>query len=87
MDWGDVSFVISSKARKAVLTALQTEKTPTLLARELHTSLPNISRALRELRAKGLIELVTPGTRTGKIYRATPGGKEVLRSISEMEDK
>lgn len=85
MSWEDVGFVIHSKTRKAVLTALVRERTPTILARELHTSLPNISRALRELQAKGLVECMTPRTRVGKIFAASAKGRKVLGRVGEME--
>ena len=85
MDWDDVSFVLGSKTRKAVLAKLHVEKTPTMLAQELHTSTPNISRALRELESKGLIELITPNSRVGKIFRATERGREVMARVREMD--
>ena len=84
MSWEEVSYVIGSKTRKAVLTQLEKEKTPTILAKDLHTSLPNISRALRELQAKGLIESLTPGSRVGKIFVTTEKGKIVLKRVRVM---
>ena len=85
MAWEEVSFVIHSRTRKAVLAALEKEKTPTILARELHTSLPNGSRALRELRSRGLVEPLTPGARVGKIFVTSAKGRRVLAKIREME--
>ncbi len=84
MSWEDVSYVIGSKIRKAVLTELQKAKTPTILAKELHTSLANISRALRELQSKGLVECVTPKAKVGRIFLATTEGKAVTNKIREM---
>ena len=85
MSWENVSFVIGSKTRKAVLLKLDAAKTPTILARELHTSIPNISRALRELQSKELIECVTPKARVGKIFTITEEGKAVATKIKQME--
>ena len=84
MSWENVSFVVSSKTRKTVLMKLETAKTPTILARELNTSIPNISRALRELQSKGLIECVTPKARVGKIFMVTQEGKTVLMIVRQM---
>jgi ArsR family transcriptional regulator, cadmium/lead-responsive transcriptional repressor len=81
----DVGFVIHSKTRKAVLAALVRERTPTILARELHTSLPNVSRALRELQARGLVECMNPRARVGRIFTASAKGRKVLGRIGEME--
>ena len=84
MSWENVSFVVRSKTRKAVLMKLDTAKTPTILARELHTSIPNISRALRELQSKMLIECVTPKARVGKISIVTQEGEAVLIRVKQM---
>ena len=85
MSWDAVSYVIRSKVRKGVLIKLESPKTPTILAHELHTSMPNISRALHELLSKELVECITPKARVGKIYRNTRKGKETLLKIKQME--
>ena len=84
MSWDDVSYVVRSKVRSSVLSELEAAKTPTVLARGLHTSIPNISRALRELQGAGLIELLTPDARVGKIYVATPKGRAVLAKVKSV---
>ena len=86
MSWEDVSYVLRSKTRKAVLTKLDTPKTPTLLAQELHTSIPNISRALRELLAKKLIESLTPKERSGKLFLVSKHGRLVSSKVKEISE-
>jgi predicted transcriptional regulator len=86
MSWEDVSYVLRSKTRKAVLTRLETPKTPTLLAQELHTSIPNISRALRELLARKLIESLTPKERSGKLFVASKHGRLVSSKVKEISE-
>lgn len=85
MSWDAVSYVVRSRTRKAVLMGLESEKTPTILAKELRTSLPNISRALRELQSKGLVECVTPNARVGKIFIITKKGRDVLEKAKRLE--
>ena len=85
MAWEDISYVLRSKTRKSVLAKLERAKTPTILAKELHTSIPNISRALRELQSRSLIESLTPDARVGKIFQATQKGREVLQKAKEIE--
>ncbi len=85
MSWDDVSYVIRSKARQKLLLALETARTPTLVAQEMHTSLANVSRTLRELESKGLIELITPEARVGKIFRTTDEGRAVSKRIRDMK--
>jgi predicted transcriptional regulator len=84
MSWEEQSFVIRSKVRKSILLELQTPKTPTILANELHTSIANISRGLRELSSKGLVVCMTPKARVGKIYASTEKGKKVSSKLRQM---
>ena len=84
MSWDAVSFVIRGKNRKAVLISLTTPKTPTILASELHKSIPNISRALRELRSRRLVESLTPNARAGKLYVVTGQGRAVSLKVKEI---
>jgi predicted transcriptional regulator len=86
MSWDDVSYVLRSKTRKAILTKLDTPKTPTLLAQELHTSTPNISRALRELLGRKLIESLTPKERSGKLFVASKHGRLVSSKVKEISE-
>lgn len=84
MSWDAISFVLRGKNRKAVLVSLATPKTPTILASELHTSIPNISRTLRELRSRHLIESLTPDAHAGKLYVVTDQGKAVSQKVEEI---
>lgn len=84
MLWEDVSYIVRSKTRKAVLLELKTPKTPTMLARTLKTSMPTISRTLRQLQNKGFVTCLTPQERVGKIYSLTDKGKEALKKIAKM---
>jgi len=86
MSWEDVSYVLRSKTRKAVLTKLNTPKTPTLLAQELHISTPNISRALRELIARKLVESLTPNERSGKLFVASKHGRLISSKVKEISE-
>lgn len=86
MSWEDVSYVLRSKTRKAVLARLATPSTPTLLAQELHTSIPNISRALSELLSKRLIESLTPKERSGKLFVVSKQGRLVSSKVKEISE-
>ncbi len=85
MSWEEISYILRSKTRRAVLAKLEKAKTPSVLAGELHLSLANVSRALRELRSRGLIELLTPDARAGKIFIVSDKGRAVLSRVTEME--
>lgn len=85
MSWRDVSYVIASKTRKAVVLKLESPRTPTFLAKDLNINLANVSRALAELEDKGIVGCLTPKQRVGKIYSLTRKGKDVLGKIKKME--
>ncbi|MGI0081103.1 MAG: ArsR family transcriptional regulator [Nitrososphaerales archaeon] len=84
MSWEEVSYVIRSKTRKLVLMHLESEKTPTILSKELHISMPNVSRALAQLRQKGLVDCMTPRARVGKIFVVSNKGRSVLEKVRKM---
>ncbi len=87
MSWGDVSYVIASKARKIVVLRLESPRTPTFLAKDLNMNLANVSRALAALENKGIVACLTPKQRVGKIYALTKKGKDVLSKIKKIEQK
>ncbi len=87
MSWKDVSYVIASKTRKAIVLKLDSPRTPTFLAKDLNINLANVSRALTELEEKGIAVCLTPKQRVGKIYSLTKKGKNVLDKIRKMEQK
>lgn len=86
MSWDEVSYVIASKTRKAIVSKLETPRTPTFLAKDLDVNLANISRAITELEDKGIVVCLTPKQKVGKIYSLTKKGKEVVGKIRKMEE-
>ncbi|PJB96808.1 MAG: transcriptional regulator [Nitrosopumilales archaeon CG_4_9_14_0_8_um_filter_34_10] len=86
MLWGDVSYVIASKTRKAILLKLETPRTPTFLAKDLGINLANVSRALTELESKDVVICLTPKQKVGKIYSMTKKGKDIVSQMKKMEE-
>lgn len=86
MLWGDVSYVIASKTRKAILLRLETPRTPTFLAKDLGINLANVSRALAELEGKDVVICLTPKQKVGKIYSLTKKGKDIIGQMKKMEE-
>ena len=79
--WEDVSFVEADKIRLSILKALTEPKTPKDLANTVKRSMPEVSRALRQLKQKNLVVCLTPNRRKGRLYDRTDSGKTVLRKI------
>lgn len=78
--WSDFSFVASSGYREKVMSGLaSTPKLPGQLARETNLRLTHVSRALRELASRGLVECLTPAARgRGRLYALTKSGTNLV---------
>lgn len=86
--WPDMSYVARSQYRRGVLRYLATEGAamPSRIERETGMPLASISHALRNLRDRGLAELlVAENTHKGRIYGATDDGHEIYRELKERE--
>jgi DNA-binding transcriptional ArsR family regulator len=82
-DWNDVSYVISSQYRIAVLKRLADgPATPSRIAENADLGIAHISRALQGLRERGLVELLVSEERQkGRVYGLTDRGDKVWDRI------
>jgi len=82
--WSDFSFVVSSGYRERVLTSLAPKpKVPRQLAEETDLRIVHVSRALRELSDRGLVECLTPEVKArGRLYGLTPDGAALLAELN-----
>ncbi|RLM54024.1 ArsR family transcriptional regulator [Halobellus sp. Atlit-31R] len=82
-EWDAIGFVISSKYRLAVLGVLdEGPATTTEIADAEELSPSHISRALRRLRTRSIVELVVPEEqRKNRRYDLTDEGERVWEKI------
>lgn len=82
-DWGVVGYVVSSKYRVIVLQRLtESPAPPSTIADDANCTVSHISRALQELRNRGLVELLVPESRKkGRIYGITDEGRSTWETI------
>ena len=82
-DWDEVSYVISSSYRVEVLNRLaDSPATPSCIARETDCPIAHISRALRGLRERDLVDLlVSENQQKGRIYGITEEGEAIWEMI------
>lgn len=82
-EWDVIGFVISSKYRIAVLETLSTGPTiPSSIASETGLPITHVSRALRSLRDRSLVELlVSKHKKKGRIYGMTERGQRLWKQI------
>jgi len=82
-DWDEVGYVISSTYRVAVLRRLADSPAPTSkIAEDTGCANSHVSRALNDLRERGLVDLLVPEDRKkGRIYGITDDGREIWETI------
>lgn len=83
--WEETGFVISSGYRMSVLRQLSDgPETPSGLAEASDLHVSHVSRALRRLRDRDLVDLMVPeDTRKGRVYAATDAGRDVWNHVEE----
>jgi len=86
-EWDVVGYVISSTHRTRVLGRLADgPATPTQIAENVDLSVTHVSRALRSLRDRELVELLVPEERQkGRVYGITTAGREIW-SVIQTKD-
>ncbi len=78
--WSDFSFVASSGHREKVILSLASHpKLPKQISQDTGLRSVHVSRALRELRVRGLVECLTPEAKTrGRLYGITGSGSALV---------
>ena len=85
MDWETVSFVFSSELRCKILLELNKSKnTPKQLSISLKHPISHVSKALKQLNERKLVECLTPNRRKGRLYVITEFGSQVLDEIGKI---
>lgn len=83
-----LGFVRSSRYRNNILLYIGNDlKKPSEIANSVDISDKNISRYLKQLKEKNLIELLNPDAKMGRLYRLTEEGKELLECLTPMKKK
>jgi DNA-binding MarR family transcriptional regulator len=82
-DWDEVSFVISSRYRIAVVQRLATgPATPSQIATDADVGISHVSRSLQRLRDRSLVDLlVSDDRKKGRVYGLTERGRTVWQTI------
>lgn len=85
VDWSKYSYVIASEYRVKVLKVLTAgPKTPKHISKETRIYLSHVSKTLRELSEKGIVECLSPERKRGKVYNLTKDGKEIIRQLEKV---
>jgi len=82
-NWDEVSYVISSSYRVAVLSRLaESPATPSRIATDTDRPITHVSRAVSGLRDHDLVDLlVSEDRQKGRVYGITERGEKVWETI------
>lgn len=76
--WDDIAYVAGSRYRRKVLDALDRPRTPSEMTEKTGLIRPIVSRALKELEARGYVKCLDPDRRKGKAYGRTEAGNRLV---------
>jgi DNA-binding MarR family transcriptional regulator len=85
-DWDVLGYVEASHYRTDVLTRLgEGPATPTMIAEDIEYEVTHVSRCLRELKQRDLVELlVDESVRKGRFYGITADGDDALAGLEQI---
>lgn len=80
-----IGYVNCSEYRKKTLEYLDNKSTtPTNIAKGINILPNHISKVLKELSLKGLIQCLNPEARKGRIYEITEVGRKVNKDVKKL---
>lgn len=85
--WENIGLITSSEYRKKVLMQLEIPKTPSLLSKILDINKAHISKALKELVERKMVECLNPKSNKGKFFKISNYGKEILKEVLKLQIK
>lgn len=74
-------FIIRSSYRKQVFLLLDNPIRPSEIAKKLKIRLTHITRELREMKKRKIVECLNPKERIGRLYQLTERGKKLKREM------
>lgn len=77
----DLSWVLRGKQRRDIIKHINGPETPTQIAEKSGYSLNHTSRILNEFKEKGLVKLLNPKQKTGRLYQLEQKGKVIKDNI------
>jgi DNA-binding MarR family transcriptional regulator len=85
-EWDEIGFIISSEYRVTTLQRLaEGPATPSQIADEADIGIAHVSRALKGLRDRDLVELLVPEDRKkGRVYGVTSEGADIWAEIESQ---
>lgn len=82
----EIAFIKSSKYREIIFLDIDNDfKTPKEISKSKNIHLSEVSRALRGLKEKNLVEVMNPDANKSRFYRLSPKGQEILKYLKSIK--
>ena len=85
-DIGKLSWVKRGKQRREIIVYIKNTQTPSEISKKSGYSLNHTSRILNEFKRRGLVRLLNPKEKTGRLYQLTANGKVIKDKLIEKKD-
>lgn len=85
-DIGKLSWVKRGKQRREIIVHIKNTQTPSEISKKSGYSLNHTSRILNEFKRRGLVRLLNPKEKTGRLYQLTANGKVIKDKLIEKKD-
>ena len=79
----ELSWIKRGKQRRDIIMHIGDKETPTEIANKSNYSLNHTSRILNEFRRHGLVKLLNPKEKTGRLYELSETGKIIRDKLRE----
>jgi len=83
---GKLSWVKRGKQRREIIVHLKNTQTPSEISKKAGYSLNHTSRILNQFKKHGLVKLLNPKEKTGRLYQLTSSGKVIKDKLIEKKD-
>ncbi|MBN2367962.1 hypothetical protein JXC34_03010 [Candidatus Woesearchaeota archaeon] len=83
VDVKEYSWIVRGKQRRDIIRHIDSLETPTQISQKAKYSLNHTSRVLNEFREHGIVKLVNPDQKTGRLYTLTQKGKLIRDKLRE----
>ena len=81
VDLQDAGFILRSSYRQKVFVELDNPIRPSEIAKKLNIRLTHITRELRALKERKLVECLNPKERIGRLYQLTAKGRKLKKDM------
>ncbi len=79
----DLGYVLASKYRQTILVALiENALCPTEIVEKTKYYQAHVSKTLKELTTRNLVECLNPNDRKGRLYNLTQDGKKICAQLA-----